>query len=354
VPFLRAVLRSILPFLVGIPILIVAQAVLERLGWDAWTLILVTAFINVVLAVSLNVVNGFTGQFSLGHAGFMAVGAYTSAMITLRLVGTSILGLSPDLSAQLVFGLALLAGMVTSALAGLVVGLPSLRLRGDYLAIVTLGFGMIIVSIIENVDVLGRAIGISGLPGLTTLTWTGVAALATIAMARRLAVSTQGRALFAIREDEIAAEAMGVDTTGYKVRAFVISASFAGLAGGLVVHLLQLATPRSFTFIRSIEVVVIIVLGGLGSITGSVLAAIVLTFALEALREVQQYRMVAYALLLILLMIFRPQGLFGTRELWDLPIFRRFSFARARAGGGGAAPTAVRDDGVGGAGGGEA
>jgi branched-chain amino acid transport system permease protein len=283
----------------------------------------------------------------------MAVGAYTAAMITLRYAGAPLLGLSPDLSAQVVFGLALLAGMVTAALAGLVVGLPSLRLRGDYLAIVTLGFGMIIISVVENIDVLGRAIGISGLPGLTTLAWSGVAALATISMARRLAVSTQGRALFAIREDEVAAEAMGVDTTGYKVRAFVISASFAGLAGGLVVHLLQLATPRSFTFIRSIEVVVMIVLGGLGSITGSVLAAVLLTVALEALREVQQYRMVAYAAMLILLMLFRPQGLFGTRELWDLPFFRRFSFARARAGGAGAPPTSVRDDGVGPAGGGE-
>jgi branched-chain amino acid transport system permease protein len=346
VPFLRAVLRSILPFLIGIPVLLVAQGVLDRLGWDAWSLILITAFINVVLAVSLNVVNGFTGQFSLGHAGFMAVGAYTAALITLRAQGSSFLGLPVDLSQQVVFGLALVAGMILAAVAGLLVGLPSLRLRGDYLAIVTLGFGMIIISVIENVDVLGRAIGISGVPGITTLAWSGVAALATISMARRLAVSTQGRALFAIREDEIAAEAMGVDTTGYKVRAFVISAAFAGLAGGLVVHLLQLATPRSFTFIRSIEVVVMIVLGGLGSITGSILAAMILTFALEALREVQQYRMVAYALLLILLMIFRPQGLFGTRELWDLAIFRRFGFARERAGGGGAPPTAVRDNGV--------
>ena len=352
--FLRGVVRSILPFLIGIPILLGLQFWLVAADRGDVTIILVTAFINVVLAVSLNVVNGFTGQFSLGHAGFMAVGAYTAAMITLRFAATPLLGLSPELSSQVVFGLALLAGMITAALAGLLVGLPSLRLRGDYLAIVTLGFGMIIISIVENVDVLGRAIGLSGLPGLTTLTWTGVAALATISMARRLAVSTQGRALFAIREDEVAAEAMGVDTTGYKVRAFVISAAFAGLAGALVVHLLQLATPRSFTFIRSIEVVVMIVLGGLGSITGSVLAAVLLTVLLELLREVQQFRMVAYAILLILLMLFRPQGLFGTRELWDLPLFRRFGFARARAGGGGAPPTAVRDDGVGGAGGGEA
>jgi branched-chain amino acid transport system permease protein len=141
-------------------------------------------------------------------------------------------------------------------------------------------------------------------------------------MARRLATSTQGRALFAIREDEVAAEAMGVDTTGYKVRAFVISAAYAGLAGALVSHAIMLCTPRMFTFVRSIEVVVLIVLGGLGSITGSVVSAVVLTIGLEALREFQSFRMVSYALLLIVLMLTRPQGLFGTHELWDLKVFK--------------------------------
>jgi branched-chain amino acid transport system permease protein len=339
--FARGVLRSVLPFLVGIPLLLSVQTVLERQGMDDWTIILISIGINVVLAVSLNVVNGFTGQFSLGHAGFMAVGAYTTAKVTLAFATTA-----HGVAQQGVFAVALLAGMAVAALAGLVVGMPSLRLRGDYLAIVTLGFGMIIVSIIENVDALGKAIGLSGLPGLTNITWTGVGAIATVVMARRLAVSTQGRALFAIREDEVAAEAMGVDTTGYKVRAFVISAAFAGLAGGLIVHLLQLATPRSFNFIRSFEVVVMVVLGGLGSITGSVLAAFLLTVALEALREFQQYRMVVYALLLIALMLTRPQGLFGTRELWDLPLIRRLPWMRARAGAApaGVAPTEVRGE----------
>jgi branched-chain amino acid transport system permease protein len=196
--------------------------------------------------------------------------------------------------------------------------MPSLRLRGDYLAIVTLGFNEIIRVIIENTAVLGGATGLSGLPQRTTLVWVGLGAVATVLMARRLAGSTHGRALLAIREDEIAAEAMGVDTTSYKVRAFVISSAFAGLAGGLLVHLIQLCTPRSFTFIKSFEVVVMVVLGGLGSVTGSVLAALVLTLALEAFREFQQYRMVVYALLLIVLMLTRPSGLFGSRELWDL------------------------------------
>jgi branched-chain amino acid transport system permease protein len=157
-------------------------------------------------------------------------------------------------------------------------------------------------------------------------------------MARRLATSTQGRALFAIREDEVAAEAMGVDTTGYKVRAFVISAAYAGLAGGLISHAILLATPRMFTFVRSIEVVVMVVLGGLGSITGSILAAAVVTVALELLREFQGFRMVVYALLLIVLMLARPQGIFGTRELWDHPAFRRLRLGRRLAPAGGAAP----------------
>ena len=315
----RHVLRSILPFLIGIPLLVGVQAMMP----PDYALILISVGVNVVLAVSLNVVNGFTGQFSLGHAGFMAVGAYTTAKITLALSGVQIAFLPEAVSDQLVFALALSAGMAMAALAGFLVGIPSLRLRGDYLAIVTLGFGEIIRSIIENMKFLGQATGLSGLPPRTNLVWVGVSAIATVVMARRLAASTEGRALFAIREDEVAAEAMGVDTTGYKVRAFAISAAYAGLAGGLIAHAILLATPRMFTFIRSIEVVVMVVLGGLGSVTGSVLAAVVLRVALEAFREFQQYRMVIYALLLIVLMLLRPQGIFGTREIWDLAPFRR-------------------------------
>jgi branched-chain amino acid transport system permease protein len=292
--------------------------------------------VNVILAVSLNVVNGATGQFSLGHAGFMAVGAYTAAKITLGLSGLQLSFLPTAASDQLFFALALVASMVAAGLAGVLVGLPSLRLRGDYLAIVTLGFGEIIRSVIENMPSLGQATGLSGLPLRTNLVWVGAGALATVVMARRLSVSTQGRALFAIREDEVAAEAMGVDTTGYKVRAFVISAAYAGLAGALIAHAILLATPRMFTFVRSIEVVVMIVLGGLGSITGSVLSAVVLTLGLEALREFQAYRMVVYAALLIALMLLRPQGIFGTHELWDLPLFRRRRPRKGAAGAGGA------------------
>ncbi len=309
----RLVLRSILPFLIGIPILWAFDGELSA----AWEIILMTAGINVILAVSLNVVNGFTGQFSLGHAGFMAVGAYTATKITVAAHSVDIVGLPSSVSDQVVFFFALIAGMVMAGLMGLLVGMPSLRLRGDYLAIVTLGFNEIIRVIIENTEFLGQATGISGLPHRTNLIWVGVAVIATVTMARRLLGSTHGRALLSIREDEIAAEAMGVDTTGYKVRAFVISSAFAGLAGGLLVHLILLCTPRSFTFVRSIEVVVMVVLGGMGSVTGSIVAAVVLSLAVEGLRSAQQYRMVMYSLFLIALMLLRPEGIFGTREIWD-------------------------------------
>ena len=311
---LRTALRSLAPFLLGAPLLWLLQRGVEQ---DV-AIILVSVGVNVILAVSLNVVNGFTGQFSIGHAGFMAVGAYSAAAITMALRQTQLLGLPPGASDALVFALALGCGALLAALAGLLVGIPSLRLRGDYLAIVTLGFGEIIRVVIENTRFLGQATGLSGLPGHTTLVWVGLGAIATVVMARRLQVSTQGRALLAIREDEVAAEAMGVDTVGYKVRAFVISAAFAGLAGGLLVHYILLCTPRMFTFVKSFEVVAMVVLGGMGSITGSVLAATGLTVALEALRAADQYRMVMFSLLLVVLMLTRPTGLMGTRELWDL------------------------------------
>ncbi len=320
----KLALRSALPFLIALPVLWGVSEVLRYYEFTSFQYILMMAFIDVILAVSLNVINGFTGQFSIGHAGFMAIGAYTAAKITLAARGLEIIGLPPGISDQVIFLLALLAGMCTASIAGFLVGMPSLRLRGDYLAIVTLGFNEIIRVVIENTSFLGQATGLSGLPRRTTLVWVGMGAMATILMARRLVGSTHGRALLAIREDEVAAEAMGVNTTGYKVRAFVISAAFAGLAGGLLVHLIQLCTPRSFTFVKSIEVVVMVVLGGMGSITGSVIAAFVLRFGVEALREAQQYRMVLYSMLLIVLMLTRPTGLFGTREIWDwLPRLRR-------------------------------
>jgi branched-chain amino acid transport system permease protein len=316
----RLVLRSVAPFLLSLPVL----WLLQRASPPDVSIVLVSIAVNVILAVSLNVVNGLTGQFSIGHAAFMAVGAYTAALITTGVQDLQILGLPEAASDQVIFLGALVAGMAMASLAGLVVGIPSLRLRGDYLAIVTLGFGEIIRVVIENTRVLGQATGISGLPPYTNVVWAGMGVVATVVMARRLLLSTQGRALLAIREDEVAAEAMGVDTVGWKVRAFVISAAFAGLAGALLVHKIQLVTPRMFTFVKSMEVVVMVVLGGMGSITGSIVAATVLTVALEWLRGLDQYRMVIFSMLLIVLMLTRPTGIFGTREIWDaLPRFLR-------------------------------
>jgi len=309
----RLVLRSVAPFLVALPLLGLLQGALP----SYYSFVFINIAVNVILAVSLNVVNGFTGQFSIGHAAFMAVGAYTAALVTTGMETFQVAGLPLGASDAVIFFLALVAGMAMASLAGLMVGTPSLRLRGDYLAIVTLGFGEIIRVVIENTRVLGQATGISGLPAYTNVVWAGMGVVATVVMARRLLLSTQGRALLAIREDEVAAEAMGVDTVGWKVRAFVISAAFAGLAGVLLVHKIQLVTPRMFTFVKSMEVVVMVVLGGMGSITGSIVAATLLTVALESLQAADQYRMVLFSMLLIVLMLTRPSGLFGTREIWD-------------------------------------
>ncbi|RYX86770.1 branched-chain amino acid ABC transporter permease [bacterium] len=243
-----------------------------------YQVIVLNAGIAVILAVSLNLVNGITGQFSLGHAGFAAIGAYGSAYFTKEIGG--------QLLDPLSFILGITLGAVLAGIAGLLVGLPSLRLRGDYLAIVTLGFNQIIISIIRNLEVVGGAAGYSDIPLYTTFAWVWGLALLCILSIRNLAVSELGRSMRAIRDDEIAAEAAGINTTRIKVLSFVYSAMWAGVAGALQVHFLQSATPEGFTFVQSIEVVVSVVLGGLGSITGSALAGMGLTILQEALREV--------------------------------------------------------------------
>jgi branched-chain amino acid transport system permease protein len=275
--------------------------------------------IMMAMAVSLNLINGFTGQFSLGHAGFMAVGAYASAIITTYL---STHGYDMMSSVGIAgFLVALVVGGMVAALAGLGVGIPSLRLRGDYLAIVTLGFNEIIRVIIQNLDFkiagtdyIGGARGFSVMP-LTTFTWVFIVAAVTVFCVENLVNSTYGRGFLAVRDDEIAAEAMGVDTTKFKVRAFVIGAFFAGVGGGLFAHSNFHITPLDFTFLTSIDIVVIVILGGMGSTVGVILAAIVLTTLSESLRSVPEYRMIIYSLLLIILMITRPQGLLGPATL---------------------------------------
>jgi branched-chain amino acid transport system permease protein len=283
--------------------------------------ILILIGINIVSAVSLNLVNGHTGQFSLGHAGFMAVGAYGSAWITL-IHGKEILslmGVFVSMPAECLFLIALLFGGLFAAVTGLIVGIPSLRLRGDYLAIVTLGFGEIIRVILQNSDALGGARGLAGIASYTTLGWTfGVAALA-IYVVGTLVNSTYGRGFLAVRDDEIAAEAMGINTTKYKVVAFAVGAFFSGLAGGLYAHFIGYINPEGFNFLKSVDVVVIVILGGMGSTAGVTVAAIVLTLLNELLRQTEQYRMIVFVLLLIVLMILRPQGLiadFGRLLPW--------------------------------------
>jgi branched-chain amino acid transport system permease protein len=283
--------------------------------------------INVTLAVSLNLINGLAGQFSIGHAGFMAVGGYTAVSVTV-FGGASIAGLvgsevMAPVGGSLVMVVSLAAGALAAGLAGLAVGIPSLRLKGDYLAIVTLGFGEIIRVIILNIPAVGGATGFTDALPITNFFWIFAMAILTVVVVRNIARSTFGRALATVRTDEIAAEAMGISTTRAKVLAFAISSALAGVAGGLSGQLFaNPLNPQNLNFVKSIEIIVMVVLGGIGSITGSVVGAATLTILPEALRSVDQQfpglRMVLYALLLILLMIFRPQGLFGRREFrWN-------------------------------------
>lgn len=287
--------------------------------------------VSVVLASSLNLINGFTGQFSLGHAGFMALGAYTSAMLST--VVAPRLGWSPALLQWVFFPFSLLVGGLLAAAAGLAVGAPSLRLKGDYLAIVTLGFGEIIRVILQNVDAVGGARGLTGVPTHTNLFWTFGSAALTVYTVWALLNSTHGRGFLAVADDEVAAEAMGLDTTRYKITAFGIGSFFAGIAGGLYAHLKGYLNPGGFSFDKSIEIVVMVILGGMGRHAGVVFAAVLLTLLPEGLRElgsrsvpnpfggaawslewIKDMRMILYSLLLILLMLMRPQGLFHRGE----------------------------------------
>lgn len=312
----RAAVRAWLAAALFGAALLGGQALLESALNPYILQILVFIGINITLAVSLNLINGYTGQFSLGHAGFMALGAYASAALTFYLGGPVDRAFGAVPGAQtILFVLALGAGGLVAAIAGLLVGIPSLRLRGDYLAIATLGLGEIIRVVILNLDVVGGARGFTGIPERTNLFWVYGFAAFTILVVHRMTVSTRGRAFLAIREDEIAAEAMGIDTTRYKVTAFVVGAFFAGIGGGLFAHSMTYLHTNTFSFLKSIEFVVMVVLGGMGSITGSVIAAAVLTVLPELLRAAQEFRMVIYSLLLIVLMLARPQGLFGTREI---------------------------------------
>ncbi|MGE3108475.1 MAG: branched-chain amino acid ABC transporter permease [Phycisphaerales bacterium] len=407
-PVMGTLLRSIIPVVIGIGVALLLQFAFRPIAGDYWSKITLDICTNIILAVSLTMVNGFTGQFSIGHAAFMAIGAYASACIVYygsmhafgdaRVHGGLLSTMRQDhggpliSGGDLIFVGSLLVGGLVAALCGYLVGLPSLRLKGDYLAIVTLGFGEIVRLIItaKTRDViysaeevvkapiyelplhLGGGLGFSGLPFYTSLFWVGLFASLTLIVAYRLKQSTYGRAFLSIREDEIAAEAMGINTTRYKVQAFVFAAFFAGIGGGLFAHTFGVQlNPGELGFIKSFDILILVVIGGLGSISGATIAAIVLTSVPELLREprsvwpwgvigavvvasamaavsrrkltpflmlggvcvgwellrfgaaeaginLAEYRMVLYALVLILMMILRPEGLMGLSEIWDL------------------------------------
>lgn len=343
--------KRLLAALVIVLLLVVINQYMSREGLFGFGVppyyarLIVLTGINIILAVSLNLITGFTGQFSIGHAGFMAVGAYSSAYLTVYYAQSweqSLAGIvGASVAHALIFLVAILIGSIVAALAGLIVGIPSLRLRGDYLAIVTLGFAEIIRIVILNIDQVGGATGFT-VPGYANFLWVYAFAIITIIIVYNIVHSDIGRALVSIREDELAAEAMGINTTRYKVLAFVISSGLAGMAGVLAGHYLSFLSTNDFQFIRSFEIIIMIVLGGMGSLTGAVLGAIIITFLPELLRtlgpklesllgaiigannippsvhqflsQLANYRLVIFALLLIIIMLTRPQGILGTRE----------------------------------------
>jgi branched-chain amino acid transport system permease protein len=338
--------KRILGFVIIVGLLVALNGWMSRDGLFGFGLpyyyaeLLSLTGISIILAVSLNLITGFTGQFSIGHAGFMAVGAYSSVFMTVYASQSAeqwLTGLvGATLAQSLVFLFIVLFGALIAALAGLVVGIPSLRLRGDYLAIVTLGFAEIIRIIILNIDRVGGATGFRGavspwegrpiIPQYANFVWIGGFAVITIIVVYNIVRSDVGRALISIREDELAAEAMGINTTRYKVLSFVISSAFAGIAGALFGHYRQFLHTNDFQFIRSIEIIIMIVLGGMGSITGAVLGAIVITILPELLRQLPgnliHYRLVIYSALLIVIMLTRPQGVMGARE-FGIPWLKR-------------------------------
>ncbi len=306
---------------VGVSVLFGVSSALEAGLLEYVQRIILLAGINVILAVSLNLINGTTGQFSIGHAGFMAIGAYASAFAGVQLAPLWQGVFGPGVLADgVTFNLALLLGALFAGLSGLLVGLPSLRLRGDYLAIVTLGFGEIIRILFNNAQFLGAATGYfgdspAGLPAYTNVFWVYFWAFCVMIAIWNLTFSQTGRSLLAIREDEIAAEAMATPTTRLKILAFSISAAGAGIAGGLFAHMQNGIRPEDFRFDKSIDMIVMIIVGGLGSVSGAALGGVFVAVSLELMRDLHEYRLVLYALLLIVIMLVRPEGLLGQREL---------------------------------------
>lgn len=266
--------------------------------------ILILVCINIVLAISLNITAGCLGQMALGHAGFMSIGAYTAALFTKS-------NLIPGVGGYII---ALVLGGLIAMIIGVIIGIPALRLRGDYLAILTLAFCEIIRVLIEFFKFTGGAKGLTGIKLNKNFAIIYIIMLLCVFMMYTFMKSRHGRAILSIREDEIASESSGINLTFYKTLAFAYSAFFAGVAGGMYAHYIGILGAKNFDFNKSIDILVIVVLGGLGSFTGSAIGAIVLTILPEMLRGFNDYRMFIYAVMLILMMMFRPSGLLGTKE----------------------------------------
>jgi branched-chain amino acid transport system permease protein len=270
--------------------------------------------INIVMTVSLGVINGFTGQFSIGHAGFMAIGAYVSVFFTTIIFEMIGLSAPSRLLGYPLFFIAVAIGGICAAGAGFLIGLPTLRLKGDYLAIVTMAFGEVIRTIIRVSDCVGGPRGVGGIPAYTNFTIVFCFTVVSIWLMRNFLFSTYGRASRAIRDNEIAAEMMGVDSTRQKVLVFSLSAFFAGCCGGFYAHILQYVHPDNFTFLKSLEYLMYLYIGGANSISGAMSGAFIFTFVPELFRRFQAWRMVIYSIVLVLVMLFRPDGILGARE----------------------------------------
>lgn len=263
-----------------------------------WLGIIMIAGINIILASSLNLATGYLGQLTLGHAGFMSVGAYVSALCSIHL--------------ELPFIASLLMGAIIAAIIGVIIGIPPLRLKGDYLCIITLAFNEIIRVIMVNLSITNGSKGLVGIPRSTNFAIVFFSAAVTVFVIYSIVKSRHGRAIISIREDETASELSGIPTTYYKILAFAISAFFAGLAGGLYAHYITVISPKVFDYNKSVEILVIVVLGGMGNWKGSIIAAIVMTILPEYLRAFSQYRMLLYAAILIIAMILKEKNIFKT------------------------------------------
>lgn len=283
----------------------------------------IIALLTIIIVTALNLATGFMGEFSIGHAGFMSIGAYSSAVVTLAL-GNKIPGL-------LLFIIAILVGAVVTAFIGFLVGIPALRLRGDYLAIVTVAVAEIVRVAFCNFTITGGGKTLSGIAKLSDYHYVFVVMVLCVTFMYMFIRSRFGRAVMAIREDYIAASASGINVTNYKVMTFTISAMFAGVAGAIYAHYMTAMIPNTFSFMKSSEYLTMVILGGSGSLTGSIIGAAVLSALPEALREFSSYRMLMYSVVLVLVMIFKPSGIFGTYE-FSLPRVLNKIFGKKKGG----------------------